>query len=229
MDKLKGMFGTFDIGIGTIGNALLIFFLAVLIVGLSGLAIWLYINKKRYKHVIPLYKMVGNRNVKVATYKAKDFKIGNAGDKLWLVAGVKKFIPPATLQNAPNEYVHFEREDGEWINISMPNVDEDMKLMKVKYVHQDMRANRIAISNILEQRFSNKSFWDKYGDMIVHVIFYIIVTISLVVIFYQWSDIIEKTGQLLDRIITLEDQRTSKTPSALIPALTFLMFRRRKI
>lgn len=172
--------------------------------------------------------MVGNRNVKVATYKAKDFKIGNAGDKLWFVAGVKKFIPPATLQNAPNEYVHFEREDGEWINIAMPNVDEEMKLMKVKYVHQDMRANRIAISNILEQRFSNKSFWDKYGDMVVHVIFYIIVTISLVVIFYQWSDIIEKTGQLLDRIIALEDQRISKTPSALVPALIPLMFWRRK-
>ena len=228
IDELTGMFGSFDIGIGAIGNALLIFFLAVLIIGLGAVGIAMWLNNKKYKHKIPLYKNIGNRTVRVAIYKAKDFKIGNAGDKLWFVRGVKKYIPPATLQNAPNEYVHFEREDGEWINISMPDIDADMKKMGVKYVHQDMRANRIAISNILEQRFTNKSFWDKYGDMIVHLIFYIIVTISLVVIFYQWSDIVEKTSTLLDKIIALEDQRTPKGAGSLVPALMPLMFWRKK-
>ena len=228
MGKIGEVFGSFDIGIGAIGNALLVFFLGILILGLVIVGVSLIINNKKYKHIITITKKVGNITIKVATYKAKDFKIGNAGDKLWFVKKVKKYISPATLQSGPREYTHHEREDGEWINVCYPDVDEDMKKMGVKFVHQDMRANRIAISNILDQRFTDKGFWDKYGNMVINVIFYLVVAISMVVIFYQWSNIIDKTNILLDRIIILEDQRKSSTPASLIPALLPLIFRRKK-
>jgi|TARA_R100000501_G_C2629080_1_gene123567 hypothetical protein len=217
-------FGSIDIGLGAIGSALLIFFLIIFIILLvGGLVIW-RINAKKYKYRIPLQKKVGNIVIRVGTYVAKDFPIGRAGDKLWLVKlkGAKKYIPPATLQTAPFEYTHFEREDGEWINISMPDVDEIMKKHKVKYVHQDMRANRVAINTLLDQRFTDKSFWDKYGNMIVNIIMYLVITVCMVIIFWQWSDIVDKTSQLLQQIIDYDKAKS------IIPALTLLFFRRRK-
>lgn len=212
--------------IASFGMVLLIFFLALLIVGLIGGIIFFYVRKRQLKHTIPLYKKVGGKVIRIATYKAKDFKIGRAGDKLWYVPKVKKYIIPATLQIAPNEYAHFEREDGEWINIEMPDIDLQMKKFGVKYIHQDMRSNRIAIADILEARFKDKkSWWEQYGHLVTHVIFYLIVCISLVVIFYQWSDIVARTNELLGQIVKMEELRSGK---GIIPTISLLLFRRDK-
>lgn len=225
-------FSAIDLGLGTIGSALLIFFgVIVFILSIAGFVFW-RVSRKKYKYILPLYKKIGNATIKIATYKAKDYPIGKAGDKLWLVrltdgmfGGAKKYIPPATLQTAPFEYTHFERSDGEWINISMPDVDEIMHKHKVKYVHQDMRANRVAINTLLDQRFTDKSFWDKYGDAIVHIIMYLIITVSMVVIFYMWSDITEQVGTILERAIAYDE---ANKPVNIIPTLISLMFTRRK-
>jgi len=214
----------FDIGIGAIGSALLVLFIAVFLICLVGVIIFLYLNKRKYKYRIPLTKKVGERTIRIKTFLAKDFPIGRAGDKLWLVKGIKKYISPATLQTAPNEFTHHEREDGEWINVEYPDVDEHMKTLKVKFVQQDMRSNRIAIADILEQRFKDqKSFWEKWGNMIMQLIFYLVVTMMMIVIFYQWSDIVTKVSGLVDKL-----QVTEKAVSggSIIPAM-MLMWRRR--
>ena len=133
---------------------------------------------------------------------------------------------PATLQSAPNEFTHHEREDGEWINVEYPDVDLHMKQMGVKFVQQDMRSNRIAISDILEQRFKDqKTFWEKWGNMIMQLIFYLVVTMMMIVIFYQWSDIVDKISILVDKL-----QVTEKAVSggSIVPALLFMMWRNRK-
>lgn len=220
-------FGSVDIGIGAIGTALLIFFGVIVFIGGVGGYVIYWLNSKKYKYKIPLYKKVGNATIKIATYKAKEFPIGKAGDKLWLVKvnGAKKYIPPAKLQTAPFEYTHFEREDGEWINISMPDIDEDMKQQKVKFVDQDMRANRVAINTLLDQRFTQKSFWDKYGNMIVNIIMYLVITVCMVIIFWQWSDVVTKMGEIFDKIVAYEE---ANAPVNIVPALLPFIFRRKK-
>jgi len=196
-------FGSFNIGLGAIGNGLALFFIVFLILGGIGFLIFQRISKKQFKHVIPLYKLIGNVPTRVGIYRAKDFAISKAGDKLWFVSGVKKFIPPATLQSAPNEYMHWEREDGEWINFVMGDLDKSQKQAGVKYIVQDMRSQRIATNNILEQRLLNKGFWDKYKDLIIHLGFYLITTIMLVIIFWMWSDIVTDVAGLVDKLDTL--------------------------
>jgi len=229
------MVGTEDLNIfqGTdmsaIGFGLLIFVLAIVIVGLIGFGIFIYISRKQLKYTIPLYKMIGAKAIKIGVYKAKDFKIGLAGDKLWFCPKAKKYIIPATIQTAPSEYPHFERSDGEWINFGLGDIDEEMKLAGVKYIHQDMRSNRIAISNLLEARFKGKqSFWDKYGNMVAQAIFYMIVCICMVVIFYQWSTIIDNTNLLLDKIIAYDKFNHVNGTRGVVPAMAMLIFRRKK-
>lgn len=227
MPELTSLNPLSSVGIGTVGMVLLIFFLAILVVMLIGVGVFVYVQRKQLKYSIPLQKKIGNTVLKVATYKAKNFAIGRAGDKLWYVPKAKKYISPATIQTAPNEYTHFEREDGEWINVGYPDVDQEMKTLGVKFVHQDMRAQRIAIGDILENRFADKKgFWEKYGHLIMHVIFYMVVMIGMVVIFYQWGDIIERTSALLDKIIAYE--KSQKETTGVVPALIPLLLWRFK-
>ena len=212
-----------------IAFGLMIFAIAIVVVGMIGFGIYVYFSKKQLKYTIPLYKMIGAKPIKIGTYKAKDFKIGFAGDKLWFCPKAKKYIIPASIQTAPNEYPHFEREDGEWINFGLGDIDEEMKQAGVKYIHQDMRSNRIAISNLLEQRFKGKqSFWDKYGNMVAQAIFYMIVCICMVVIFYQWSTIIDNTNLLLDKVIAYDKFNHVNGTRGVVPASILLLFRRKK-
>ena len=213
---------------GALGMGLLVFFGALLVVALIGIAVFLWLNNKQLKYSIPLLKRVGGQTLKIGTFRAKDFKIGHAGDKLWYVPKAKKYIHAGTMQTAPNEYTHFEREDGEWINIEYPDIDKQMKMDGVKYIQSDMRSGRISISNILEQRFKGKqSFWEKYGSMITQTIFYLIVSVSMVIIFYQWGGIIDRTNELLERIIAYENLKCPAI-EGVVPALVGLITIRRK-
>lgn len=220
-----------NVSMGNIGMIALVIFVAILFLGLVGLGIFLWLQKKQLKYSIPLEKKIGNNTIRVATYKAKEIKIGMAGDKLWYVPKAKKYISPATIQTAPNEYTHFEREDGEWINIGYPDIDEEMKQKKVKFVHADMRAQRISIGNILEDRFKDKkSWWEKYGHLVTHVIFYFVVCLCMVIIFHQWGTIIDRSNELLQKIIEIQDLNTPETVGV-VPAFVMLAlkpFRRNK-
>lgn len=218
-----------SVSMGNVGTVLLVFFVAILILGGIGALIIMHFRKKQFKYKIPLTKKVGNKTIKVATYFAKDFPIGKAGDKLWFVKGVKKYISPATLQTAPNEYTHHEREDGEWVNVEYPDVDEQMKALKVKFLHQDMRANRLATDRLLEQRLMKKGFWEKWGVVIGYVIFFLVITVSMVIIFYQWSGVITQFSEIVSKMdAIIEKQNVNSGVSSIIPALSPLLFWREK-
>jgi len=224
--SLSSTFAGFSVG--RIGYALLVFFIAIAVVLLIGGVIFWQIKRKKLKYKIPLYKKIGSRVIKIAEYKAMDYKISLAGDKLWFVPKARKYIGVGSLQSAPNEYSFFEREDGEWINFELPDIDEEMKKAGVKYLQQDMRSQRIAISNILDQRFKDqKTWWDKYGNLVTYVIFYLVVAISMVVIFYQWSNIADKIGALFDRIVAYEEKKDS-CAVGIVPALIMIFIRRMK-
>jgi len=223
-------FSNFNIGLGTLGNILLLGFLALLVVGGVGVLIIIIVYKKRYIYKIPLWKTVNGRGQQIAEYKAKPISISKAGDRLWYVGKIKKFISPATIQSGINKFHHWQRSDGEWINFEVGDLDANQKRAGVKYIHQDMRATRVATANLLEQRLMNKGFWDKYGDMIIHIIFYLIICISLVVIFWQWSGIVEKTGELVSELQTAQERmiKLNGGDSGVVPALIFLLLRRRE-
>ena len=223
-------FGKFDVGLGAIGNVLILCAIAVVIFALIGWLIYWRVTTKAYCFKIPLYKSINGINLRQATYVAKNVPISKSGDSLWYVKGLKKFIAPATMVSAQNEFPHEEREDGEWINFSITTVNEKQKQVGVKFIQQNMRTQRVATGQILEQRLINKGFWEKYQDIIVHLLFYMIVCILMVVIFWQWSNIVDKVTILVDKLEVTQQTCASSGNSGIVPVLIPLMFwwRRKK-
>lgn len=218
-------FSSLDIGIGAIGTGLLILFVSIIILCLSAVLIYIIAEKRKYKFKIPLWKTLGDKTVEVGEYMAKKFPVSRAGDYLWYVRGAKKFLPPATIQIAPNKYPHFEREDGEWINVSIGDIDEQMKKANVRYIHQDMRSQRLATDKLLEQRLEKKGFWEKYQHVIMGVIYFLIIAVCMVIIFYQWSGIIEQTDKLVGKLDSMiQEMEKSKSGGTIVPAKSFIPF-----
>ena len=94
-----------------------------------------------------------------------------------------------------------------------------------------MRTQRVATGQILEQRLINKGFWEKYKDMIVHLVFYLIVTLLMIVTFWQWGNIVEQIGSImggidtaLDKLSTLECIEVGE--KGIVPAISLMLLRR---
>lgn len=224
-------FSNFSVGgMDAVMNLVILFVIGLLIVAGIGVLIVVWVNKRKYWIKIPLYRKVGNVPTRVGIYKARVFPIGKAGDNLWFVKGVKKYIAPATMQSAPNEFWHWEREDGEWINFTMGDLDKSQKEAGVKYIHQDMRSQRVATANLLEQRLMQKGFWEKWGMVIGYIIFFLVISVAVVINLYMMGKVVEQLSPLVNQITkAVEELRANCSPiNSILPAFLPLMFWRRR-
>jgi hypothetical protein len=195
--------------LGTFASILLVFFISIVVLGLIAGIIYMNSVKKKFWIKIHVFRLVGNVPTRVAIYVAKEVNFGMAGDKLWKVAPNKalgmmfstiKWIPVGKLQTARNEFWYWIREDGEWINFIQSDIDEISKKAGVHFVKEDMRLQRLATERLLEQRLMNKSFWDKWGNTIMTIIFFLVIAVCMVIIFYQWGKLLDKMTPAMDKL-----------------------------
>lgn len=190
---------------GTYGSIALIVVLAFAVIGLIvGLVYW-RIVKKSYWINIHVFRLIGNVPTRVAIYSAKEVPFGMAGDKLWRVASkgifkikAVKWLPVGKIQTAPREFWYYIREDGEWINFSLEDLNDIQKKAGIRFVQEDMRLQRLATERLLEQRLLNKTFWEKWGTTVMMIIVFLVVAVCMVIQFYQF-------GKLLDKFMQVEN------------------------
>jgi hypothetical protein len=190
-----------DLGgsMGSLGSIAMVIAIAVVILGLIGFLIYWRSVKKSYWIKIHVFRLIGNIPTRVAVYDAKEVPFGMAGDKLWKVApsGMFKFktikwLPVGKIQSAPREFWYYIREDQEWINFCLADLNKISKEAGIRFVQEDMRLQRLATERLLEQRLMNKSFWEKWGTTIMMIIVFLVVAICMVIIFYQFSKLLEQ-------------------------------------
>lgn len=205
-------FANVDMGssMGTYGSIAIIVAIAVVILGLIGFLIYWQSVKKAYWIKIHVFRLIGNIPTRVAIYDAKEVPFGMAGDKLWKVAGsgmfgklkTIKWLPVGKIQSAPREFWYYIREDQEWINFCLADLNKISKEAGIRFVQEDMRLQRLATERLLEQRLMNKTFWEKWGTVIMTVIFFLVIAVCMVIIFYQFGKIQDQ--QLMNEQVQYE-------------------------
>lgn len=189
--------------LGTLGSILLVIAISVVVIGLIGVLIYWRSIKKQYWINIHVFRLIGNVPTRVAIYSAKEIPFGMAGDKLWKVApsGFNKFktikwLPVGKIQSAPKEFWYYIREDQEWINFALDDLNKISKNMGIRFVQEDMRLQRLATERLLEQRLMNKTFWEKWGTTIMMVIVFLVIAVCMVLIFFQFGKLMDKFAQV---------------------------------
>jgi len=190
---------------GTYGSIALIIAIAVIILGGIGFLVYWRSVKKAFWIRIHVFRLIGNIPTRVAIYSAKEVPFGMAGDKLWKVAPIGmmqmfkaiKWLPVGKIQTAPKEFWYYIREDGEWINFSLDDLNDIQRKAGVRFVQEDMRLQRLATERLLEQRLMKKTFWEQWGSTIMLIILFLVMAICMVIMFYQF-------GKLLDKFVQVE-------------------------
>ena len=99
-------FGSFNVGMGTIGNVFVWIFICLFIVGIfGGVIIWIF-YKKTFSQNIYIFGLLGNKPTLRMVDKAKIMKFGGVGDTLFYLQKQKKYITPPSIQIAPNTFCH---------------------------------------------------------------------------------------------------------------------------
>jgi hypothetical protein len=187
--NIAGVLGLGGIKLGTIGNVFLWIFIIIVLVGsIAGFIIW-WVMRKAYSKQIWIFGKVAGVPMLKFIDKAKLVAFGMAGDKLIYLKKSKKYLSPPQIQMGKNIYWYYEREDGEFINFSLNDLDEILKKAGCYYVDTDMRMQRLGIEKNLRDRLDRKSWLEKYGALVGGIVFMIMVTVCLVVLFSKLKDV----------------------------------------
>lgn len=208
MDSLKGVLPDWDLA--SVGNFLfigLIWFLIIVIVA-GGLSLWAwwYISKKKFSKKIVIWKKVGGVP-KVTHYDtAMERKMGQGGDTIFYIKKLKRIIPRPSIQSGENTYHFAERSDGELENIGMEDFDLKFKEMKVQYTPNEMRYAKESLRDLIKDRYNKETFWQKYGTMIMSIVYIVLITVLLLLIAGKLMQLTGTLGSLIDNVSKLMEE-----------------------
>jgi hypothetical protein len=113
----------------------------------------------------------------------------NTGDSIFYLAKAKKYLPTPQIQTGRNTFWYAVRQDGEWINIGIEDIDLRMKEAKVFFLDKEMRYARVALQRNLKERYQKTSFWEKYGGMIAYIVLIVITGVMMWLLFDKYLSI----------------------------------------
>lgn len=174
-----------------VGSMLILIFGLILVAILVLLATVWITKRMLFNKKIVVFKMVNGKNIPVAQDKGMLQRVGMAGDYWMVTKKFKKILPFPRIEMAKNVFWFFQREDGEWINFSLKDFDAQMKKAGANYLDSDMGLSRVAIEKNLKDRFQQETFWQKYGNTIMQILFAVILMVCVVVVMTKMASLME--------------------------------------
>lgn len=203
----------------SVGNYILVFAVGVLGAIILGVGAFWFISYYKWRVNVVLYRKINGKIVPVGKFKGMIQRLGKAGDT-WLAVKNGKRLPRPKLWQGKFLVWYYEREDGEWINFELGDIDTQMKQVDASYVEEDMRLQRLGIQKNLEDRYVKPSFWDKYGTTIMWVVFIMIVTVCLVILFQKLAGLpeaITKSAQAVEKMANSVEMMSARVGGGVIP------------
>jgi len=208
IDQIKGYIPSISLkGVTSFAMIAIITLLVVIVVG-SIFAWWAfsYINKKKFYIKIQLFEKINGRYRPTRVLKAMELTYSDTGEKAIFIKDLKRYRAKPTAQMGENTYWLALDDENNLVNIEMQDIDFLMREMNVETTETESRANRIAFQKALGDRLKTKeSFWAKYGDTIMKIVYIVLISIAIVFILAKVGNIIGSISGLIDQMTKLQD------------------------
>lgn len=110
--------------------------------------------------------------------------IGEGGEEIFYLKGIKKYKAGYGKRIGAKQIAWAIGEDGYWYNVTFGNLDKKLREIGVMPVDKDMRYAYASIRKIIDKRFDDKSFMEKYGPMIAIGLIIIAILVQGVTTYY---------------------------------------------
>jgi len=171
------------------GAIVLVFFLIIFFGILSIVIIVWAVNKFKWKYSIVVFSRVGKSIQPTAKDKAMFISLTKGGDQVLRLKKLKKIFPYPVIQTGANTYWYYLREDGEYINVGIEDVDLKMREFRARFLDKEIRYSRSALQKNMEERLKKVSFWEKWGIWIMGLMALLLLIILGFLWMNQWVKI----------------------------------------
>lgn len=201
---ISGFLPDFSFG-GTVNFIAWLILLGVFIL-IAGVALFFFLQYRKFNIRIIIFEKIGGRYENTGRDRGAIMKFGKGGDTILFLLRRKKYLPTPSLQSGRRTYWYVIREDGEWINFELGDIDLQMKNAGVSYLDKEMRYARTQIQKGLKERYEQGGFWKQYGTLIASLGFIAILGIMTFLLFDKWIDLanttnigVETAGRVLEQ------------------------------
>jgi len=186
-----------DLAFGGLNFFAWIIIIIVVVAVISVLTI-LYILNKSYNKKIVIYEKIAGRFTRSGFDRAKEIKFSTAGDTITYLRKRKKYIPNPSIQSGPREYWYFVREDDEWVNFGLKDLDEESRQAGARFLDKEMRYARTSIQKGLRDRYDQPTVWQKYGIFIISFSYVALIGVMAWLLMDKWVDISSSVQAAMD-------------------------------
>lgn len=180
--------------VGKAGGFLVNFVILIFVLGVIFGIGYYFKKKKEYKFKINTMRVINGITVPSTEYKAKEVSIPNTSIKVFKIEGQNNFyLPRGTVETGENSFLYFIRDDHEWMNVGLENINESLTKMDFKYDHRDMRYANSSLKELIKENYGASDWLAKYGVYIALGIFVLLTSIA----FYMVADKLAEVGQQL--------------------------------
>ena len=198
---------TSTLGIGGGGSGIVqiitIVLIIVVIFGIVAGFIWWIRRFYQYNIKIEVFKNIGGRPERINTTKGKFVTLTKGGDRILEILKPKKVLPFPHIQAGRNLYWFFIREDDEWINVGVQDLNLVTRELQFNFTDPAMRYARTSLESAIKERYSKQGFLEKYGAVLAFITTMFVIFIGLWLLMDKFLTLSGQLSQLIDHANTL--------------------------
>lgn len=185
-DFLEDSIG-FDIGStgGGIGNIFQGITIFIIIAVLGTIITYMWANKKAYNKHIHIFEEINGQSSPVGEDRAREITLPHTSVRAFYLKNRRIFLPRGSIQTGKNHYWYFVRNDGEWVNIGMGNLNKQLTESKIKFDHTDMRMANAALKKLVEKNYKKLNWLKEYAPYIGFAIIILMLGVAGFLVFSE--------------------------------------------
>lgn len=189
-----------DLGfnLGVSANIITALIVIVFISVLLGLGLFFFIRNKQFSSKVVIFEKVSGRFEPTKKDRARFIPIGKGGDTVFLLKKFRKVLPNPEIQTGRNTYWYAIREDGEWINIGIEDIDTKARLMGARFLDKEMRYARTSLQAGIKERYEKSNWFKEHASLIVNIAAIVIIMVFLWLIVDKLIDLSSSVSSAVD-------------------------------
>ncbi len=160
---------------------------------IAGVVTYWYLNKKSYNKEIVKFREINGVTRRVGVEKAKEIVLPGTSVRAFYLKNSKFYIPRPSIETGQNEFWYFIREDGEWVNVGLANLNTELKQLGLKYDHTDMRMANAALKRLVDKSYKKSNWLKEYAPYIGFAIIIIMVSIGGYMVMGESAKVVSAT------------------------------------
>lgn len=149
----------------------------ILCIFAGGFTYW-YLNKRSFNKTIVKFREINGVTRRVGIEKAREVVLPNTSVRAFFLKNSKFFIPRPSKETSENEFWFFIREDGEWVNVALGNLNRKLKELDIKFDHTDTRMANAALKKLVDASYKKTNWLKEWAPYIGYSVIIIMLGIA---------------------------------------------------